>query len=201
MSQATPQLSRAHRVARGGAGAAVATLLAAASHGLAGGTITWLAVIATGLVAMPLCTALAGRVGSLWRLSLAVVAAQFLYHWSFAGLGITGAGTTGVTPESAHASHLAALQAFTPSVTAASADATMWALHAVAALVTIGLVYRGERAFLALMGMLRQVFALPAVALVEISHRAFAVAERPLATRIGERLFAAVSHRGPPLCA
>lgn len=201
MSQTTPPLSRAQRVARGGAGAAVATLLAAASHGLAGGTITWLAVVATSLVALPLCTALAGRVASLWRLSLAVVMAQFLYHWSFAGLGIAGTNTAGADPEPLHAAHLAAVQAFTPSASALSADATMWLMHALAAVVTISLIHRGERAFVALMRVLRRALALPAISLVTIEHRAFIVAKQPLAIRIGERLFAAVSHRGPPLFA
>lgn len=194
-------MSRAHRVARGAAGAAIATLLAAISHGLAGGEITALSVIATGLVALPLCTLLAGRVGSLWRLSLGVIAAQFLYHWSFAGIGIARAGSTAAERMPAHAGHLATLQAFTPTASAFSADTFMWAMHAVAALATVLLVHRGERAFLALVGMLRQTFALPTPALVEIAHRAFVVAGRSRAIRIGERLFSAVSHRGPPLFA
>src|SRR5690606_28685168 len=100
--------TRAARTARGALGAGAATLLAAVSHALAGGTITPLAVGATALLALPLCVGLAGRIGSLWRLSLAVGASQFLYHWSFWGLG-TSSAPGGAEPVPHHASHLTAV--------------------------------------------------------------------------------------------
>jgi hypothetical protein len=200
VSQSIEQMPRALRVARGASGAVVATLLAAASHALAGGPITALAIIATALMAWPLCTALAGRIASLWRLSLAIVAAQFLYHWSFSGLGIASAAEAGADPAPAHAAHLSALPSFAPAISGASADTMMWLMHAVAAILTITLVHRGERAFLALLGLLRRIITLPSVSLAHIRHTAFAIIERASGIRIGARLFSAVSHRGPPLC-
>lgn len=77
----------------------------------------------------------------------------------------------------------------------------MWAMHAVAALITIVLLHRGERALVTLAGAFRRAIVLPTVALIDVMHRSFSVAEKPHAIRIGERLFAIVSHRGPPLFA
>ncbi|QIM18783.1 hypothetical protein G7066_09560 [Leucobacter coleopterorum] len=198
MSQTTPQLSRAHRVARGGGGAGIATLLAAASHGLAGGSITLPAVLVTAFVALPVCTVFAGRVGSLWRLSLAVIASQFLYHWSFAGIAATSGSSATSSGEvaPAHAAHLATAQAFAP---AAAADSVMWTFHAVAALMTVAIVHRGERAFLSLMGMIRKAYTRPRIALIAIAHRPTLLCERSHSFGFSHRLFSAVSHRGPPL--
>ena len=200
--QRTAPLSRAARVGRGAAGSLAATALAAASHTLAGGVVTWLAVLATALVALPLSVALAGRVGSLWRLSLAVGAAQVLYHWSFAGLG---AASGGAAPSAApaHAAHLAAVDAFSPALAqAGGADALMWAGHGVAAAATIALLHRGERAVLALLSLVRRAVpvAHPAVPPVLQRPRVPVAAPAP-ALRL--RLFspAAITHRGPPRAA
>ena len=202
-------MPRAVRVARGGAGAASATLLAAVSHSLAGGDMSWLAIVATAIVALPLCTALAGRVGSLWRLAAAVVVAQFLFHWSFAGLGISAstAGTSilggAAVPHSAgHGAHHLAAASFAPS--AFGADTTMWLLHAIAAVLTIGLLHRGERAALALVGLLRRALPLDVPATRAIPLRPVPVPTlASTADRLARRLFspAAITHRGPPRAA
>lgn len=78
------------RLLRGWAAAVVATLLGAGSHTLAGSTapghdagpapVVWILTLA---LAAPLCTALAGRVLSWWRLSLAVGSSQLLFHWLY----------------------------------------------------------------------------------------------------------------------
>lgn len=78
------------RLLRGWAAAVVATLLAAGSHTLAGSAapghdagpapIVWILTLA---LAAPLCTALAGRALSWWRLSLAVGSSQLLFHWLY----------------------------------------------------------------------------------------------------------------------
>lgn len=206
MTSPAQPMPRALRVARGSAGAAGATLLAALSHSIAGGDMSWLAIVATTLVALPLCTALAGRVGSLWRLTAAVISAQFLFHWSFAGLGISasasGAALLGGGPGSAHGAHHLALETFTPS--AMGADTLMWLLHAVAAILTIGLLHRGERAGLALMGLLRRALPLsePKLQIIEY-HLATRRTVAPRVSDLGARLFspAAITHRGPPSCA
>jgi len=115
-------------------------VLAAASHALAGGEIAPLGLAATVLVALPMCVALAGRPGSLWRLGFAVVASQFLYHWSFVGVGGVTASGSG-----SHAHHDASALAL-PTLDGAGADATMWGAHAIAAALTIVLLARGEAA-------------------------------------------------------
>lgn len=216
-------ISRAARAWRGAGGALAATLLAAVSHGIAGGTLSWLAVTATALLALPICTVLAGRVGSLWRLSLAVSVSQFLYHWLFAwvgggaaGLGIGAAGRSGADPMSPHLSHLgvsagdsvgnsigaqlASTGSLDPSsaMPLASTDTAMWASHALAALLTIALLHRGERAFLALVRLVRSALPLrrttpPVLPRVPSATPSFRVA--PLRNRL---LAAVISHRGPP---
>lgn len=203
-------MTRAVRTARGAAGALAATLFAAVSHAAAGGVVTPLAVVATAVLALPLCVALAGRAGSLWRLGLAVGASQFLYHWSFAGLGTasaqSAAGAAGAA--SPHAAHLA----FAPLVpglatgdaASAAAEAWMWIAHAAAAALTVALLHRGERAALGLVALVRR--ALPALPSL---RRPAAVLRRPAilaaaAPRtLHERLtvLSAISHRGPPAAA
>lgn len=202
----SPRVSRPVRTLRGFLGATVATLFAAASHALAGGDISGLGIVVTGILALPLCVLLAGRIASLWRLTLAVGAAQFLYHWAFAGLGaasVSGASAeTG--PVSPHAAHLAAMQSFTPDGLGASPDAVMWLSHALAAAVTVALLYRGERAGLALLRIFSRAVPLvvgslrmptparPRLTLISIPSAAMRLRDRLLTA-------AAITHRGPPL--
>lgn len=193
-------MSRSTRTARGAAGSLAATLLAAASHGIAGGTITWPAVAVTAILALPLCTALAGRVASLWRLATAVGIAQFLYHWIFAGVDLVSADPQR-PPAPAHAAHLAALQGFAPDLASAgSADTAMWIGHAVAAVLTVALLHRGERACLALAHLVRRALPWARPRPVPVSSRRPAI--RPLVFRAPLRARfltrSAISHRGPP---
>lgn len=192
-------MSRAVRTARGAVGAAIATVFAAASHALAGGTITPLALVATALVALPLCVALAGRTGSFWRLCLAVTASQFLYHWSFSELGLSAGG--GAPTGGAHAAHRALL-AFSPELTASSAaDAWMWAAHAGAAALTILLMHRGERAALDLIAVVRRALvSLPGQPTAAILLAPARLAVPSVLDPLHERLMglSAISHRGPP---
>lgn len=198
------RMGRAGRVARGASGALAATVVAAASHTIAGGQITWLAVVATAILALPLCTALAGRVGSLWRLTVAVAVSQFIFHWAFAGLGAAQTAPASVAPDpvSPHAAHLAALQSFAPTaISAGAADGIMWAWHACAAALTILLLHRGERAVVALVHAVRTI--LPAVvpgALQPVAapRRTAARARTDAPAFVSTRLASTLSLRGPP---
>ncbi|UTX52216.1 hypothetical protein [Leucobacter aridicollis] len=201
MAKRREPMSRQARTARGAMGAALATVLAAASHSLAGGEVSGFAVVVTAIIALPVCVLLAGRVGSLWRVGLAVGASQFLYHWAFAGIGASASFSLGASfPMGSHAAHLSSLQLFVPDVVeAGSADTLMWALHAVAAGVSTILISRGERAVLALGRSLRRV--LPQ----QLTPAAF---ERPVAgpvcieahvLRDQIARFSAWSLRGPPV--
>ncbi len=206
-------MSRAARTARGSLGAAVATLFAAASHSLAGDNVSVIAIAATAILALPVCVALAGRVGSLWRLALAVGISQFVFHWSFAGLGSASSSTgstDGALAVSPHVAHLGQLLAPLGATSAGAASMTtdfnltalMWAAHAVAAILTIALLHRGEHASI---GLAR--FFLRAVLPRLRPHRLPTPARRaslPLfyaVARLLERIASpsAITHRGPPL--
>lgn len=204
-------MSRAVRTARGVFGALTATVLAAASHAVAGGTVTPLAVLATTLLALPFCVLLAGRTGSLWRLALAVTGAQFVYHWSFSGIGVaaasSGASNATDAPVSLHAAHLGMLSparsglASVPGAgtTAAASDAWMWAAHALAALLTIALMHRGERAIMRLMRVLREAAPVHVPAPVRLPARPTTLAFfTALPSRAQQVFLSAITHRGPP---
>lgn len=206
-----PGMSRAVRTARGAFGALTASVLAAASHALAGGAVTPLAVAATALFALPLCVLLAGRTGSLWRLALAVTGAQFVYHWSFSGLGsaaaLSGASTAVNAPVSLHAAHLGMLSPMLPSLGSGTgagtatvvADAWMWAAHALAALLTIALMHRGERAIMRLVRVLREAVPVRVPVLVRLPARpAILACFSALPSRAQPVFLSAITHRGPP---
>ncbi|MBP1327584.1 hypothetical protein JOF28_002816 [Leucobacter exalbidus] len=202
---AAPAISRGERVVRGTAIASAASLTAAASHALAGGQVTWLSVLATTLLALPLSTALAGRKFALWRLALAVGAAQFVYHWSFAGLGsfpLEGAGTT---PASLHAAHLAQLQGFVPDLpanaTATTAGLAMLLGHTVAAAVTIALLHSGDRALRAIARLVRRVVPFSRAVTVTALRVSRVPAPAFAWCRPRPALFSVISHRGPPRAA
>lgn len=201
--------SRAARTLRGAIGSVAATLFAAVSHSLAGGDMTFLALAATSILALPLCVLLAGRLGSIWRLTLAVGGAQFLYHWVFAGLGSSAGATLGGTaaPAPLHAAHLAALQSFTPAATPEAAGALMWAGHAIAAALTIALLVRGERAALQLISLVRGLVGNIARAFRTGDTQPIAPLRRLLPISPALTAYArgcdptTISRRGPPLAA
>lgn len=193
-------MSRAVRTARGAAGASIATLLAAASHAVAGGSVTLLALAATIVLALPICVALAGRVASVWRLSLGVAVSQLIYHWSFAGLGVTASPGGTISAIAPHSQHDAAWS-FVPAVAAAgAADWLMWIAHAAAAIVTIALLAFGERAIIGLLSLVQgflPVLLQPRVSLPRVTRQPaiFCNVTHNLACRF---LSSVVSHRGPP---
>ena len=136
--------TRAARTARGTVSAAVSLFVALCSHALAGGGMPGLAGIALcAAFATLVCIALAGRRLSLPRLSVSVVASQFLFHALFSEFTASSgpvvpamAGMHAVTEGAAiHATAHPAMPAW------------MWVAHAVAAVVTIAALRFGERAF------------------------------------------------------
>lgn len=194
---------------RGAWFAAFATLLAAASHMLVGGnTPAPVALVATAIVVLPLCVALAGRERSLWRTSLAVALSQGLFHWSFGAIGAVTAqgsvvsGSGFAAAASPHADHLGSLGQFVPMIDSPGAGWLMLAAHAVAALVTVAMLRFGEDALLRIREALASLGAqlvgkLPALSVAlprggRVSTFGYAPA-RPLATSR-----ASISHRGPP---
>lgn len=149
--------SRTPRVARGAVAASVATFTALLSHIVAGGAVPGpLGVIAPWLLAFMASTLLAGRTLSLARLGASVLVSQTLFHTLF----VMGAATpVTAAPAMSHHDHGAMGMAMDAASTAPTsgflaalcADPAMWMLHGVSAIVTVALLYRGERAVRALL--------------------------------------------------
>lgn len=141
--------SRAIRTLRGGIAAAVAIEVALLSHVLAGGAAPDALLVAlTFVVSWIVCLALAGRRLSLVRLALAVGLSQFAFHATFSVLGTPQAAAAS---GGAHAHHAMTMDAAPHATAMVAADPLMWAAHALAAVVTIAALYRGERAVRALL--------------------------------------------------
>lgn len=150
--------SRPARMVRGWIGAAVSTTVAAASHVLAGGhapvvPIFLLSLVLSGLV----CTVLAGRLLSVWRLLLGVLLSQALFHGLFS-LGVPSSSAPAMAGHAGHSSeqmaealHLA--EAATPVMDHSSS--LMWLSHVLAAVFTIVVLRHGESVAVALLGALR----------------------------------------------
>lgn len=150
--------SRGHRLARAVSSASIATFAALVSHVLAGGTMPgWLGIIVPWALAVVVCVPLAGTRLPLVRLSAAVLVSQALFHTLFvlgAAPAVVAAGRTAAT--SAH-DHAAPVIASAPAPLAHHDSAGMWLAHAAAAIATIALLHRGERALARLRRLARAV--------------------------------------------
>lgn len=199
------------RFVRGWAAAVAATFIAALSHVLSGGpdpetSVLVLSLALSGLV----CTALAGRVLSLWRLSAAVVVSQGLFHGLFS-LGSASSAAGAAVPAAGHAGHVAHTLAAGPGSGLSGAGAMvmddasplMWAGHALAALATIAVLRHGEVTAVRLITALRLrvVAFLPAFLPLAVEPGAPVIPAdwpvRPL-RNLGAPLLV-MRHRGPPL--
>ncbi|GAA2176544.1 hypothetical protein GCM10009846_30760 [Agrococcus versicolor] len=139
------------RALRGLVVALLATFAALLSHVSAGGAVPGLVgIVVPTVLAILACVLLSGRVHSLWRLIPSVAASQLLFHALFvlgtpaASLATSGAGHAGHSD-----AQMAAALAAAPTAASAHAmhgDGTMWLHHALAAIATIALIARGERA-------------------------------------------------------
>lgn len=143
---------------RGWIGAIVSTTVAAASHILAGGhapvaPILILSLVLSGLV----CTILAGRLLSMWRLMVGVLLSQALFHGLF-NLGApvtTSPVASGHNGHSAHqmAEALQGIQGIAPVMDHSSP--VMWLSHILAAVFTVAFLRHGETVVVALLDALR----------------------------------------------
>lgn len=118
----------------------MATWAALLSHVAAGGQMPgWLGITVPLILSIAVCTALAGRRLSLGRLAPAVAASQVLFHTLFVLGAVTPSGAT-------HAHHLLPMTDAVASTASMPADPLMWVMHGVAALLTVAVLHRGERA-------------------------------------------------------
>ncbi|PRB10713.1 hypothetical protein CQ047_06295 [Microbacterium sp. MYb72] len=139
--------SRKPAVLRGFAASSLAIFAALAGHLTGGGTMPGpLGILVPWLLSLMVCVLLAGRRLSVVRLSLSVAISQLLFHVLFVLGTITPTGAVG-----GHV-HGAPLQLSpTDGLSAAvAADGLMWFGHAIAAVVTILALHRGERLLLGL---------------------------------------------------
>ena len=180
------------RALRGAAAAWIATIVAATSHTLAGGGAPAPALVATlGILTSPLAVALVGRRLSAWRAAGTVLAAQGLFHLSFALTAGVDAGAM-----AGHVHNASAAGAALPA-TWLLPDAPMLFGHIVAAAATVVVLYTGERMLRALgrgiRSVLRRAADLAPLPIVRVRLR-------PLATLAVARrvLLSDLSRRGPP---
>lgn len=151
----TPRDDHARRVRalRGGLAASSATFVALASHLAGGGQMpALLGIVVPLLLSLPVCIAWSGRL-SLLGLSASVGASQLFFHVLFT-LGTPTGATALPAGAGSHAGHegmvMPSAQAAGQAAEVAHADTTMWLWHAIAAVVTIVLLHRGELMLLGL---------------------------------------------------
>ncbi|WP_110589614.1 hypothetical protein [Microbacterium suaedae] len=199
------QRSRSLHVVRGATASSVATFIALLSHIGGGGALPGpLGIVVPWVLSFTVCTLLAGRKLSLWRLAISVGISQMLFHVLFVlgTVDTSGAASTGHQ----HHGTIALPTVEGSAATAIMADASMWMSHAIAALITVGILHRGEREVrraLALMRDIARILARRVRALVtlpvEVDAPRLHLGTLVLGTRSHQVLLAAVRRRGPPL--
>ncbi len=189
------------RFARGWLTAAVAVLVAALSHVAAGGSAPAPVSIAIALAfAGMLSVALAGKTLSLTKLSVSVGFSQVLFHLLF-GLG----GTAGSMTVSGHHGSATVIVGAVSAAPVMPPHGWMWVAHALAAVVTIMALRRGERTFWALVELARTalvaVFIALGIVLVTPGRAAQvrAALHRTVAPMDLAVLLSPMRYRGPPL--
>ena len=189
---------RAERVGRGVAAAAIATFVATVSHGAVDAALPSAVNIAVALcLAAPVCVLLAGRTMSWGRLATAVVLSQALFHGILA-VDLTGVGAAAVGPHHGTAPIVWSADA---TVEHASHAPGMWAAHALAAVITILALGRGEQAVRAIARfVVRMVRALEPVPRVG-PEDATTPAPEPQVLPRALTVLSTMRHRGPPRAA
>ncbi|MFJ4174080.1 hypothetical protein [Microbacterium sp. NPDC089696] len=181
------------RLLRAAAASSIATVLAAVSHTVAGGSAPHpLLVVAMTALLVPVAAVLIGVRPSRVRVALTVLVSQIAFHLVFALLGAPTAGLSGI----GHQHHLD-LAAFGPVAAVAAPDALMIGAHLVAAIVTIALLWRGESLIRAIAQWIVARLRSRATS-VCLPHR-----RRPLPTSsavpvLRTALATSLSRRGPP---
>ena len=189
--------SRLARASRSLVAATLSTAIAASSHISAGGNVPSASALAlTGVFSLLVCVALVGRNLSKLRMSLAVAASQFAFHALFSTLGAPSGGAAG---SDGHG-HAAASILFTGEA-ASSPSTMMWLAHALAAVATLVVLYRGEAAFWGMRDAAVRFFTVIAAATPSILAEAprLAPVDRSSASTVFVFLKGSLHHRGPPV--
>jgi hypothetical protein len=196
------------RFARGWIVAVFSTFVAALSHTLGGGAVPGLLAVVVSLAFAGIVSiALAGRTLSTWRLTVAVLLSQLVFHglFSFGGAG----GRLSATDAAGHAHDAGQTVLLMPAGAATEAmagnhGALMTASHVLAAIVTVVALRFGERAFWGLFSTAamawRALVTVPAP--VPIWQRPAVAAQFRTRLQRPQRLapLSPMRHRGPPVC-
>lgn len=195
--------TRRPAVLRGFAASSVAIFTALAGHVTSGGLMPGMLGIAVPWVlSFMVCVLLAGRRLSVVRLAASVAISQFLFHVLFVLGAITP--TVAMTGHQ-HGAHLM-MSDSSGVAEAIAAGGMMWFGHALAALVTVGALHRGERLLLGLRDLAqrsvrwlrRRLHIVAPRPLLPAPGVAPAVAVTPLRSAL---LLAPLRGRAPPLLA
>lgn len=196
--------SKKRAVARGFAASSLAIFIALAGHVSGGGQIPGaLGIVVPWTFSFMLCVLLAGRRLSAIRLSISVAASQLLFHTLFVLGTIT---PSGVSTPHAHGGPLV-LPATNDIPEAVTVNASMWFGHAIAGLLTVIVLHRGERLVIAVCDLAAQLvrwlrnranhsLELPAPRVVRVLRGQF-----DLAHAADLFLLSMLRGRAPPRCA
>lgn len=195
------------RLVRGSLAASIATFVALLSHVSGGGAVpSWIGVVVPLVVSVLVCTLLAGRSLSLPRLGIAVVGSQALFHFLF----VLGTFSPSAEVATGHVHHHGGAMTMTMTgsemTIPSTAGASMWLAHAVAALVTVAALYRGERAVARLRDIAlqmvtwvrRRMAALARPVFFSVPRRVRAVAV-PVLPALSVLVASVSRRRGPPV--
>jgi hypothetical protein len=196
--------SRKPAVVRGFAASSLAIFVALAGHVSGGGQMPGvLGVLVPWVFSFMVSVLLAGRTLSVIRLGISVAVSQFLFHMLFVLGTIT---PSGVSIPHVHGAPLV-LPAMSGIPETVTADASMWLAHALAGLLTVAALHRGERLLLTLRDLALQLvrwlrrradqtLVLPALPVARGLRGCFEVARAAVLV-----LLATLRGRAPPLSA
>jgi hypothetical protein len=195
--------SRWARVARGFLVAAFSVFVAMFSHAIAGGSTPGGVGLGLALTFATLASiAMVGRRLNAVRMTASVIASQFAFHLLFS----VGASTSSTFHQAGHHGLVSVTTGAASGVPMDHSDASMWASHALAAVLTIAFLWRGERAVWRVLATAsRRLFVVLIGAFVVLPVRttgaalaAVPASVRALRDDLGVVL-SALRHRGPPV--
>lgn len=188
--------ARQLRLVRAAAVSATATVLAAVSHTVGGGSAPHpLLVLAVATVLTPLSAVLVGSAQSRGRVAATVLVSQGVFHLLFHALGSpTNADVAG---GAAHSHHVD-LTLLAPVAPVAPVSALMLVAHLVAAMLTTVLIWHGEALVATIIGWVEALFR-RAAAVAPIAHRRPSRPHPDPHLSFLAAVTAAVPRRGPPV--
>lgn len=189
--------TRQLRLLRAASASAVATLLAAVSHTIAGGAAPHpLLVLAVASLIIPVAAVIIGSRVSRARVAATVLVSQSAFHLVFQLIGAP----TGSATVSGHQHHHLDLAVLGPLAETAAPDTLMVLGHLVAAAATIGVLWHGESMVRTIAGWV-QAQLRRAIANFTPEHASPAPAVFSVPLLVDAALSVSVSRRGPPVAA